>query len=57
MLVGFHGYAEDAEAQLERLRAIPESTRWLSVSIQALHRVLPAAHKPGGRQLDDAAGS
>jgi predicted esterase len=38
MLVGFHGYAEDAETQLERLRAIPESTRWLSVSIQALHR-------------------
>ena len=37
MLVGFHGYAEDAEAQLERLSAIPESTRWLSVSIQALH--------------------
>jgi len=38
ILVGFHGYAEDAEAQLERLRAIPESSRWLSVSIQALHR-------------------
>lgn len=38
MLVGFHGYAEDAEAQLERLRAIPESTRWHCVSIQALHR-------------------
>jgi predicted esterase len=38
MLVGFHGYAEDAEAQLERLRAIPESARWLCVSIQALHR-------------------
>jgi predicted esterase len=38
MLIGFHGYAEDAEAQLERLRAIPESARWLSVSIQALHR-------------------
>ena len=38
MLVGFHGYSEDAEAQLERLRAIPESTRWLCVSIQALHR-------------------
>jgi predicted esterase len=38
ILVGFHGYAEDAEAQLERLRAIPESTRWLCVSIQALHR-------------------
>ena len=38
MLVGFHGYAEDAETQLERLRAIPESCQWLCVSIQALHR-------------------
>jgi len=38
MLVGFHGYAEDAETQLERLSAIPESNRWLIVSIQALHR-------------------
>lgn len=38
ILVGFHGYAEDAEAQLERLRAIPESARWLCVSIQGLHR-------------------
>jgi predicted esterase len=37
MLIGFHGYAEDAEAQLERLRAVPESARWLTVSIQALH--------------------
>src|ERR1700742_1065065 len=38
MLVGFHGYGEDAETQLERLRAIPESARWLVVSVQALHR-------------------
>ena len=38
LLVGFHGYAEDAEAQLERLRSIPESNRWHIVSIQALHR-------------------
>jgi len=38
MLVGFHGYAENAEAQLERLRAIPGGERWLRVSIQALHR-------------------
>jgi predicted esterase len=38
LLVGFHGYAEDAEAQLERLRAIPESAGWLKVSIQALNR-------------------
>jgi predicted esterase len=38
VLAGFHGYAEDAEAQLERLRAIPEGRRWICVSIQALHR-------------------
>jgi predicted esterase len=38
MLVGFHGYGEDAETQLERLRAIPGSERWLCISIQALHR-------------------
>ena len=38
MLVGFHGYGEDADTQLDRLRAIPESDRWLKVSIQALHR-------------------
>lgn len=38
LLVGFHGYGEDAETQLERLRAIPESDQWLKVSIQALHR-------------------
>jgi predicted esterase len=38
LLVGFHGYGEDAESQLHRLRAIPGSNRWLLVSIQALHR-------------------
>lgn len=38
MLVGFHGYAEDAEIQLERLQAIPQSANWLAVSIQGLHR-------------------
>src|SRR5580698_5319071 len=38
MLVGFHGYGEDAETQLERLRAIPGSAGWIVVSIQALHR-------------------
>lgn len=37
MLVGFHGYAENAEIQLDRLRAIPGSDRWLLVSVQALH--------------------
>jgi len=38
MLVGFHGYGEDADMQLERLRAIPGSASWVIVSIQALHR-------------------
>jgi len=38
LLVGFHGYAEAAETQLERLRAIPGSDRWRLVAIQGLHR-------------------
>jgi poly(3-hydroxybutyrate) depolymerase len=38
ILVGFHGYAESADVQLDRLRAIPGSERWCVVSIQGLHR-------------------
>lgn len=38
MLVGFHGYGETAETQLDRLRAVPGADRWLIVSIQGLHR-------------------
>ncbi len=38
MLVGFHGYAEDAETQLERLRSIPGSDGWVVISMQGLHR-------------------
>ena len=38
LLVGFHGYAEPAEAMLERLRSIPAAERWLRVSIQGLNR-------------------
>lgn len=38
MLVGFHGYGENAEIQLERMRRIPGADRWLLVSIQGLHR-------------------
>ena len=38
LLVGFHGYAEAAEAQLERLRSVPGAGDWLLVSIQGLHR-------------------
>ncbi len=37
MLVGFHGYAEDAEIQMERLLALAAGGRWLCVSIQGLH--------------------
>lgn len=38
MLVGFHGYMENAGMQMERLEAIPGATRWTLVSVQALHR-------------------
>jgi predicted esterase len=38
LLVGFHGYAEDAETQMARLRAIPGSERWHLISILGLHR-------------------
>jgi predicted esterase len=38
MLVGFHGYGETAETQLDRLHAVPGADRWLIVSIQGLHR-------------------
>jgi predicted esterase len=38
VLIGFHGYGEGAEAQLERMRRIPGADRWLLVSIQGLHR-------------------
>lgn len=37
LLVGFHGYAEVAESQLDRLRAIPGAEHWSLVSVQALH--------------------
>jgi predicted esterase len=38
LLVGFHGYAEPADLQLERLRAIAGAERWTLVAPQALHR-------------------
>ena len=38
LLVGFHGYGEGAEAQLERMRRIRDADRWRLVSIQGLHR-------------------
>src|SRR5882724_13234319 len=36
-LVGFHGYAQHAEALLDMLRRVPGSDAWLIASVQALH--------------------
>ena len=38
VLVGFHGYGENAEVQLERMQRTPGADRWRLVSIQGLHR-------------------
>ncbi len=38
LLVGFHGYAEAAETELQRLRSIEGSNRWTLVAVQGLHR-------------------
>jgi predicted esterase len=38
LLVGFHGYAETAEAQLERLTAVPGMDAWTLVAAQGLNR-------------------
>ena len=37
LLVGFHGYGEDAETHLAALHATPGADRWLTVAVQALH--------------------
>ena len=38
LLVGFHGYGENAEQHLQALRGIPGVQRWRVASVQALHR-------------------
>jgi predicted esterase len=38
VLVGFHGYAETAEIQLDRLLGVPGSEHAVLVSLQGLHR-------------------
>lgn len=38
LLVGFHGYAEGAEAQMTRLQSVPDAADWLVVSVQGLNR-------------------
>jgi predicted esterase len=37
LLVGFHGYGENAERHLEELRKIPGASRWVLCAIQGLH--------------------
>ncbi len=38
VLVGFHGYMENAAIQMERLEQIPGAAAWTLVSVQGLHR-------------------
>jgi predicted esterase len=38
VVVGFHGYMENAEIQMTRLQELPGSDRWTLVSVQGLHR-------------------
>ena len=38
LLVGFHGYMENAEIMMERLAAIPGAEGWTLVAVQGLHR-------------------
>ncbi len=38
MLVGFHGYGENADRHLEQLRMIPGTEAWLIVAVLGLHR-------------------
>jgi predicted esterase len=37
LLLGFHGYAESAEVELQRLQTIPGIDAWTVVAVQALH--------------------
>lgn len=38
LLVGFHGYAENAAIHLEELRQIRDADQWVLVAVQGLHR-------------------
>jgi predicted esterase len=38
LLVGFHGYGQNADATLAELRLIPGASAYILVSVQALHR-------------------
>jgi predicted esterase len=38
LLIGFHGYMENAAIQMTRLQELPDARLWTLASIQALHR-------------------
>lgn len=38
LLLGFHGYGENAETNMQELTSLPGADQWLLVSVQALHR-------------------
>jgi predicted esterase len=38
VIIGFHGYMENADSQMDRLVSMPGSDRWTLVSVQGLHR-------------------
>src|SRR6187399_2784720 len=38
ILMGFHGYAESAEMEFNRLQSIEGSEEWFIVAVQGLHR-------------------
>jgi predicted esterase len=37
LVVGFHGYAENADIHLEQLRRLPGASRWALCAVQGLH--------------------
>lgn len=47
LLVGFHGYGETAEDEMERLSSISCNRSWCLCSIEALHRFRNVKGRPG----------
>lgn len=45
LLVGFHGYGQNAAACLDELRRIPDSSGFRVVAIEALHRFYDLRHR------------
>ena len=44
LLIGCHGYGENAERHLQEMRRLPGVNSWLLVSIEALHRFYDSKH-------------